>query len=142
MSDDNDIVRDRQQLIRREMERRGMLLKQVQLDGGWETVSTVSSYFPANEETQPAVMSVGALHRLIRTKALPVDLLSLLLPNGFAIVQVPENIDHDALADAMRDYLRAKDHAHHPDSPAGRDIAPCEDLKLSTQVVQLRARAA
>ena len=65
------------------------------------------------------------------------ELVSMLLDDGDAIVNVPDGLDHDGLADSFRDYLREKDHAHHPDSPAGREIAPCEDARLSGLVVNI-----
>lgn len=142
MRDVNDIVRDRQRAIRREMDRRGILLKQVQLDGGWDTVSTVASYFPQPEgNAQPATMSVAAMFKLLDTNALPVDLLSLLLPVGFQIVRAPETLDHDEFEGMCRDYLATKGKAHHPESPAGREISDCERDKLNGKVVQLAAAA-
>lgn len=137
--DDNRIVRDRQRLVRREMDRRGISIKAVQLDGGWSNPSTILSYFPADEHAEPATMSVAALFRLLRTKALPSDLLSLLLPDGHVIVQVPENIDYDAISTACRDFIDSKERAHHPESEAGRDLGPTEKGELGAKVVRLRA---
>lgn len=140
MHDENVIVRERQRLIRREMDRRGIMVKQVQLDGGWDTPSTVQSYFPADKE--PATMSVAALYRLIRTRALPVDLLSFLLPDGHLIVKAPEGINHDEIAECFHDYLTTKERAHHPESEAGREIGPNEDAALTAKVVRLPVKAA
>ena len=53
----------------------------------------------------------------------------------------PEDVDHDQLADAMADYLAAKQHAHHPDSPDGREIAECEDAELCTRLAVVKAAA-
>jgi len=139
MRDETTIVRERQKLIRREMDRRKIPLKAVQLDGGWKTVSTVASYFPQEGGEEPATMSAAALFRLLDTKALPADLLSLLLPDGYAIIQTPEGIDHDDCEQACLDFLATKGAAHHPESPAGREIAPCEDATLRGKVVRLRA---
>lgn len=136
----DNIVRERQKLIRREMDRRGIAIKAVQYDGGWETPSTVLSYFPADENKQPATMSVAALYRLLSTKALPAELLSLLLPGDFAIVRMPEGINHDELAAAMADYLAAKNAAHHPESECGPAIGPGEQAHLDTKVVHLPIR--
>jgi hypothetical protein len=141
MLDENEIVRESQRAIRREMERRGISLKQVQYDGGWDTVSTVASYFPLGDTAKPAIMSAAALRRLVHTKALPLDLLSLMLPPGFQIVRAPEEIDHDDFETLCRDYLAAKGRAHHPDSEAGREIGPGEQDTLDGKVVQLRAAA-
>lgn len=140
MADENTIVRERQRAIRREMDRRGISIKAVQFDGGWDTPSTVLSYFPADPAKEPAIMSAAALYRL--HKALPLDLLSLMLPDGHAIVKLPEGIDHDQLAELMHDYLHTKTEAHHPNSPAARDISPCEDAKLRTKAVRLVGSAA
>lgn len=137
MSDENAIVREAQRLIRREMDRRGIRIKAVQLDGGWETSSTVLSYFPADEHKEPAIMSVASLYRLLRRKALPSDLLSLLLPEGFAIVQVPEGIDHDELADDFADYLATKNDFHRPESEEGPAIGPTERATLNSKIVML-----
>jgi hypothetical protein len=137
MTDENNIVRERQRLIRREMDRRGILVKQVQLDGGWKEPSTVQSYFPADESREPATMSVAALYRLLSRNALPAELLSLLLPTGFALVEVPEGIDFDSLAECFADFLAVKNAAHHPESECGRDIGPNEQAELSAKVVML-----
>lgn len=142
MADATNIVRDRQKLVRREMNRRGISIKAVQLDGGWDSSSTVLSYFPEDTHAQPAVMSVAALYRLLDTGALPADLLSLMLPPGFQIVRAPEAIDHDDVEDMFRDYLAAKGKAHHPDSEAGREIGPGEQDKLDGKVVQIRGSMA
>lgn len=130
MYDDNKIVKERQRAIRRRIDERGILPKTIAADGGWENTSTVLSYFPANQDVEPAMMSVAALHRLIRTNAIPIELLSDLLPTGFAIFRVPEGIDHDQVCEDMQDYLQEKARSHHPESPGGREIAECEDNVL------------
>lgn len=142
MRDENSIVRDRQLAIRREMDRRDISIKAVALDGGWKDPSTILSYFPNPEGAkEPATMSVAALYRLIRTGALPVDLLSLLLPEGHLIVKAPVEIDHDTISEAVQDYLHEKERAHHPESEAGREIGPGEDKVLRLKVARLRAVA-
>ena len=142
MNDENNIVRDRQKLIRREMERRHIAIKAVQLDAGWETPSTVLSYFPGDPDKVPATMSVAALYRLLKTNALPVDLLSLLLPDGFQIVRAAEDIDHDELCDWAESYVATKTKAHRADSPLGPEIAPCEKNELDGKVCALPLRKA
>jgi hypothetical protein len=137
MSDYDTIVRDRQKAIRREIDRRGISLKAIQYDGGWENPSTVLSYFPADGLKEPATMSMAAFYRLFQ--ALPADLLSLLLPDGYVVVRAPEELNHDEIADAMREFLAAKDHAHHPDSPAGREISACEDQELRSKFTVVKA---
>jgi hypothetical protein len=139
MCDDNRIVRDRQRWIRRQMNKRGITPTMAAMDGEWENTSTVLSWFPGDEKVEPATMSVAGLHRLLRTEALPVDLLSMLLPEGLAIIRVPQGIDYDDISTACRDYIDAKERAHHPESEAGRDIGPRENAELAGKVMRLRA---
>ena len=140
MRDETDIVRDRQLAIRRELDRRGISLKAVSLDAGM-SYSTVQSYFPADPNAAPAIMSVAALYRLLASKAVPAELLSLLLPDGFVIVQVPAAVDYDDVSSLCQEYLERKERAHHPTSPAGREISDCEGRDLSAKVVRLGAVA-
>lgn len=137
MSSGIEIVRQRQCVIRRELDRRGIALKAVSFDSGIP-YPTLLTYFPEEGAREPATMPVSALFQLLDGNAIPDDLLSLMLPTGRLIVRAPEAIDHDEASAAMRSYLKAKDEAHHPDSPGGRDIVPCEDGKL----IELRARVA
>lgn len=138
MADANMIVRDRQLAIRREMDRRGISLKAVSLDSGIP-YPTIVSYFPGEQDRQPATLPGSAIFMLALTKALPLDLLSLILPDGFQIVRAPELLDHDEFENLCRDYLATKGKAHHPDSPGGREIAPCEEAALTGKVVTLKA---
>ncbi len=136
MGDANTIVRDRQLVIRREMDRRGISLKAVALDSGM-SYATIVSYFTGERDRQPATIPGSAIYQLCATRALPLDLLSLLLPDGFQVVRVPEEINHDEIEDMARDYLATKSRAHREDSPAGRDLAECELRVLDGKVVQL-----
>lgn len=124
MTDATTIIRQRQLVMRREMDRRGIALKAVSFDSG-VPYATLLSYFPMEGSRDPAVMPVSALYSLVG--ALPDDILSLLLPDGRLIVRVPEAVDHDEIAADMQDYLRWKQAAHHPESEAGREIGPTED---------------
>lgn len=137
MRDSTTIVRERQKLVRRQMNDRHIAIKQVQFDGGWDSPSTVMSYFPEDQNAQPAVMSVAALYRMLDGKALPLDLLSLLLPDGYQIVRAPESIDHDKVCELAAEYAAAKNRAHHPDSEAGREIGPGETAALGCMVMQI-----
>jgi hypothetical protein len=128
--DEVAIVRQRQLAIRRELDRRHISLKAVSFDSGLP-YGTLLSYFPADQHSEPHGLPVAALNRLVG--AIPADMLSLLLPDGWQIVRAPENTDHDEVADAMANYLTSKQHAHHPNSPAGRDIADCEDSDLRSK---------
>lgn len=130
------IIRERQSAMRREMDRRGIAMKAVSQDSGI-SYGTLLTYFPADPAKQPAQIPGSAIFAL--TGHLPADILSLLLPNGHLIVQAPEEIDHDQVAEAFHDYLQAKERAHHPDSPAGREIAPCEDNVLRGKFARAKA---
>lgn len=125
-------VRGAQERIFRIAAKRGLTLKAISLDSGIP-YSTLRSYAGHSGET--AEMPVSTLRKL--TGVVPDELLSLLLTEDRAIVCVPAEIDHDALADAVADYLHMKNAAHHPESPAGRDIADCERDNLDSKVVQL-----
>ena len=140
MSDSVVIIRERQLGIRREIDRRGIALKLVAADSGipYETLLT---YFPQEGSREPAQIPGGAIYALCAGGALPADLLSFLLPNGWQVVRAPEGIDHDTVADLAADYLAAKNAAHHPESEAGRDIGPTEHAALTGKLVQLKVAA-
>ena len=141
MRDSNEIVRDRQLAIRRELNRRGILMKQVELDSGMSS-STLLSYFPANSDAKPAVIPMSAIYTLMETRAIPDDLLDLLLPAGVLFVRVPDGIDHDEMETRCREYLSAKGKAHQVDSPAGREISDCEENVLDMHAARIGALAA
>lgn len=134
------IIRSRQTAIRREIDRRGIALKAVAFDSGipYETLLT---YFPIEGGREPAQIAGSAIYALCEGKSLPLDLLSLLLPEGFQIVRAPEAIDHDEIETIAREYLAQKGKAHHPLSPAGREISDCEDVTLRRCATQLKAVA-
>lgn len=136
MRDANSIVRERQLIIRRELDRRGISLKGIAFDAGI-SYSTVVSYFPGEKDKEPHTVSGAALYRL--AGVLPDDLFSLLLPDGFQVVRVPEGVDHDEFETMARDFLAAKGKAHHPDSPGGRELSDCERADLDGKAAALRA---
>lgn len=140
MRDANMIVRDRQLAIRREMDRRSISLKAASLDSGI-AYPTIVSYFPGERDREPATLNVAGLYKLLEGNALPLDLLSMLLPDGYQIVHASEGIDHDAISSLVARYASSKDAAHHPDSEAGREIGPGEDASLTAIVVELKAAA-
>jgi len=140
MRDNNEIVRQRQSAIRRELDRRGIALKAVSFDSGL-SYSTLLSYLPQEGGDKPAMMPMSAVYALAESKAIPDDLLSLLLPAGCLIVRAPEEIDHDEIEQAARDYLAAKGKAHHPESEAGRELGPNEMRDLTMRAVTLKAVA-
>jgi hypothetical protein len=138
MSDSTAIVRERQLAIRRELDRRGIALKVVSLDSKIP-YSTLLSYFPEPGSRDPAQMPSGVLYALCGH--LPDELLSLLLPDGRRIVTVAEAVDHDELCAAMEEWLATKSAAHHPESPAGREISNCEDAILRGKFAEVKAAA-
>lgn len=138
MRDGDTILRERQLVIRRELDRRSISLKAIAFDAGMP-YSTLLSYFPGERDKEPHTVSGAAMFKLCGV--LPADLLSLLLPDGFQVVRVPEGIDHDTIADKASDYLTTKNAAHHPASEAGRDLGPTEQATLDGKVVELRAVA-
>lgn len=141
MCDGSKIVRQRQIAVRREMERRGISLKAVSLDSGIP-YPTLASYLPADQHAEPAQIPGGAIYSLIAGNALPLDLVSLLMPEGVQIVRASEQIDHDEIEDLCRDYVATKAQAHHRDSPAGREISDCERAVLDVKVIPLRGKVA
>lgn len=123
-----------QERIFRIVTRDGLTLKAISLDSGIP-YNTIRSYAGNNGETTE--MPVSALCKLVGV--IPDELLSLLLPVGRQIVRAPDSLDHDALAEHLRSWLAEKDRAHHPDSPGGREIAPCEDASLCAGLAVVRA---
>lgn len=134
MADENAIMRDALLAIRSELDVRGIPLKVCASKAG-VSYSTFLSWFPA--AGKPQIPLLAALPGLAR--ALPGDLLSLLLPDGFHIVPGPEGVDYDDFSAGCRAFIDAKDRAHHPESEAGRDIGPGEQAELDGNVVRLRA---
>lgn len=120
-----------QQSVFLEANNRGLTIKVIHYDTGISQ-DTLRSW--ARGE---AVMSIAGLFGLVGV--IPDDLLSMLLPDGRQIVRVPENLDHDEIETACRDFLAAKGQAHHPESECGREIGPGEKDVLDRKVVALRA---
>lgn len=142
MRNETEIMLNAQRTIREQLDLRGITLKVVaaksQIPYG-----TLCTYFPGNERNpepkQPVQLPGGAIYSLCG--AIPGDLLNLLLPEGFAIVQVPSGIDYDEISAGCREFIDAKERAHHPDSELGRDLGPAERQHLGTKVAVLKAVA-
>lgn len=143
MADVSNIIRamrDTQRTIRRQLDARNVSLKVVAFDSGVK-YGTLCTYFPSEDnQADPVQLPISALYALCGH--IPDDLLSLLLPDGRAIVRVPEGVDHDEVEAAARDFLAAKGAAHHPMSEAGRDLGPGEVALLSKKAVRLCVVAA
>jgi hypothetical protein len=127
-------MRDRQKRVFRiamDPQRFGLTLKMIEADSGLGYDSL------RNYASGDTIMPLTALDALVGV--IPDELLSLLLSEDRAIVRVPEGIDHDAIAEWMVEYLAAKQEAHRPESPAGREIAPCEDNVLRGKFAKVKA---
>jgi hypothetical protein len=125
-------MRDRQRRMFRiamDPARYGLTLKVIEADSGLDYDSLRN--YAAGKTTMPAT-AIDSL-----TDVIPDELLSLLLPDGRAIFKIPQGIDHDDFARWCQEYLLTKQEAHHPNSPAGRDISACEEAKLSEKIVRL-----
>jgi hypothetical protein len=140
MCNGNEI--DVQRVIREKLDERGISLKVVAAKSQIP-YSNICGYFPGNERGSTPKASVelpaSALRKLCG--AIPNDLLNLLVPDGFAIVEVPSGVDYDRVSEMCRDYLNLKEQAHHPESEAGREIGPRETDILGENVVRLGAVA-
>ena len=135
MRDETAIMREALFAIRSQLDMRGLPMKVLASKAGVCT-STFLSWFPApGGQREPQVPSLAAMAGLAR--ALPADLLSYLVPDGFHIVQAPADINHDDLAAGCIDYASAHARARHPDSPDGVNIAPCEDSELTGRAARL-----
>lgn len=132
MADDNAIMRETLLHIRQQLDLRGLSMKVCSSKAG-VCYSTFLSWLPA--AGTPQIPSLACLPGLLR--ALPIDLASLLAPDGWQIVRVPVGIDHDALAAGLTDYFAAKQAAHHPESEAGPAIGPNERAALDAKVINL-----
>jgi hypothetical protein len=127
-------MRDRQKRVFRiamDPQRFGLTLKMIEADSGLGYDSL------RNYASGDTIMPLTALDALVGV--IPDELLSLLLSEDRAIVRVPDGIDHDAIAEWMVEYLAAKQEAHRPESPAGREIAPCEDNVLRVKFAKVKA---
>lgn len=138
MCSNSRIIRQRQSAIRRELDRRGVSMKAVAMDASIP-YPTLLTYFPQDRDKEPAQIPGGAIFSLLEGSAIPADLMSLLMPEGWQVVKVPEGVDHGEVAAAMHDYLATKSAAHAPDSPAGPAISACEDGVLKAKLAAVPA---
>ena len=140
MCSGSKIVKERQKAIRREMDRRGITLKAVSFDSGIN-YATLATYFPADPYKEPVQIPQGASFDIKRTRALPLDLMNLLQPDGIAIVEVPQEIDVHEISRIVAELVALKAAAHHPDSPAGVEISDCEADAIAKKVAELKVVA-
>ena len=129
---DKSILLDRQERMFRvacDPKRYALSLKLIAIDSGLH-YDSVRDYAAGK-----TIMPITALDALVGV--IPDELLSLLFSGNRAIVQVPEQIDHDELEKALLDLLATKAAAHHPESECGREIGPNERAALDAKVVHL-----
>ena len=108
--------------------------KEIAEDAGIH-VNSVGNY--SRGET---VMGLAAFYKLCGV--MPNELLSMLLPPGFALVRIPENLNHDDAMRVITEFSMLKMAAHCADSPAGPEISECEDLALREKWTQVVAQMA
>jgi len=124
--------------MRRAMDRASIALKVVAADSGIN-YSTLLTYFPADPCKEPVQIPQGAVFVLKQSKALPLDILNLLQPDGLALVHVPDEIDLHTIGLIVAEIIALKNAAHHPDSPSGVEISECEAEGIARKVAELRA---
>ncbi|MEN3973089.1 hypothetical protein WJS89_10455 [Sphingomicrobium sp. XHP0235] len=138
MCDGSTIMRAKQRIVREMLDERGISLKQVSHDSKI-SYSTLCSYFPGNERgstpRDPAELPMGKFYKLCGH--IPADILNVLLPDSMALVNAPDGVDYDDLSAACREYIDAKDAAHHPDSEDGRELGPNERKQLDSKVARI-----
>lgn len=140
MADVSTIMRQRQLDVRSVVDARGFHWKAIASKAGL-SYSTLLSYFPADKNAQPAQIPTGVVYALAESEALPLDVLSMLMPVGIAMLRIPEGIDHDEACAAMQDYLATKAAFHREDSECGPAIGPNEDATLRAKFAIVRAAA-
>lgn len=135
MPSERTILLDRQKRVFRiacDPRRYGLTLQLIAAESGLG-YDSIRHY--ASGETMMPLSAFTALMGV-----LPAELLSHLLPEGFAVVQVPDGFDHDAIGELAQGYLDTKMAAHRTDSPAGPAICPeREKPELDGKVARLRA---
>jgi hypothetical protein len=139
MTSENAIAREALFAIRAELDRRGLPLKVLAGKAG-VSASTFMSWFPVpGGSRDPQIPSLACLPALAR--ALPGDLLSYLVPDGFHIVPDPTGgLDYDEIAAACLEVASVHAKARHPASPGGVEIVESEARQLGATVVMLPLR--
>ena len=108
-----------------------LTLKAISMDSGIP-YNNLRGYANGDHE-----MPISAFRKL--TGVISDELLSIMLPEGRQIVEAPDDIDHDALADWADDYCKTKMAAHRADSPGGVAIVECEKDALDGKAARLMA---
>lgn len=84
-----------------------------------------------------AKMPVAALHKLCGV--LPNELLSLLMPDGFAIVRTCDDADLAAMAEKCADFLSHYTAARSEKSEASTALGPTERDRLIEKMAELKS---
>lgn len=132
MRDETTVMRETLLAIRQELDARRIPHKVSAAKAGVGT-TTWLSWFPA--DGQPQIPSLAFLPCL--AKALPGDLLSLLVPDGFHIVPDPSGLDYDDFAASCIEIAGEHAKARHPNSECGVDIGPGERSTLDSKIAYL-----
>lgn len=82
-------------------------------------------------------MTVAVLHKLCGV--LPSELLSLLLPDGFAIVRTCEDADLEAMAEKCTKFLASYTSARGERSEAGSALGPVERDHLIEMMADIKS---
>jgi len=113
--------------------RYGLTLKAIHADTGigYESLRN----YAAGVTTMP----ITAIHALCGV--IPNELLSLMLPAGFGVVEQADDFDHATMAAKCVDYLTTYTAARDPNSEAGEALGPNERERLGGKVTGLRGAA-
>ena len=141
MHDETTVMRETLFAIRAELDNRRIPLKVCAAKGGIG-LSTFMSWFPApGGGREPQVPSLACLPKL--AKALPGDLLSLLVPDGFHIIPDPiGGLDYDDIAEGCLAYAAEHAKARSPHGPGGTEIVECEEKALNVAYLPLCGKVA
>lgn len=109
--------------------RHGLTMKAIEAFSGlpYETLRTYAS--------GNAIMPLSALCKLCGV--LPTELLSVLLPGEFRIVETHPDINHASLAAKASDFTMSYVAARDPGSECGSDIGPGEAADLAGKAANL-----
>jgi hypothetical protein len=117
-------------------QRDGFERKNIEADSGI-SLSTLASW-----ATEIHEMPLSAFRKLIATRALPLEILSLLLPDGVALAPAGEGeMDHAALAGHAMGYVSDYTSARDPKSEAGEALGPGERAALDARGAVLKVAA-
>ena len=124
-------LKRRQSAMFLEAANRGITHKEVHYATGL-SLSIIGQY--ARGETamgMPAALKVR--------KVVGAELFTMLFDDGDYLVEAAKELNHDDLAAGCIEYASTHAKARHPNSPAGVEIAPCEEGDLNGKAATLRA---